>query len=425
MERAFRKYDLALLIAAAVLIRLAAALACMHLDVVFVHYFPAKFAYEGIFDIYGHIVSHFGVTREGGVYYPPMTFLTLAFFQTVMKPMAYGFHAWISQAYTVGLDKWLLENGTSLALIRYLFLMKLPYVFFDVLCAAVLVWSTDDGAQRRRALSLWVFNPVVIYGVYMFGQVDLMPAALLALAVLMMEREREKTAFALLTTAVLFKTFAIFVIPPLLLLSRKSMLKNIVAAAAPFAVLAPFIVLSGTAVMSSLLPKFYSENMISVSCLSFYRFIAAAFFLMLCYKCIVSRKGGYGPDALGASIAAILFLYLTLFVAVRYFVWITPLLVLAVARGRIPSYLYWILILSLFAFNLYGQRHTFWFFAPIDPEFFLRMPDPVDLMHSFGIRWGYVLLAGQMCFMAMSILVGVTLAGLAPSFAKALGIKVR
>jgi len=55
---------------------------------------------------------------------------------------------------------------------RTLFLLKLPYLAFDVATALVLARMLQSSPRRRMAISLWLFNPMTIYAFYVFGRYE-------------------------------------------------------------------------------------------------------------------------------------------------------------------------------------------------------------------------------------------------------------
>ena len=99
-----------------------------------------------------------------------------------------------------------------------LLLMKLPYFFFDIALAFVLMGLFKTEKEKKWAFALWIFNPVNIYATYMIGQFDIIPTFLTVLAISWVVRNK-----SLLPSAVLlglgagFKIFPLLFIIPLVL----------------------------------------------------------------------------------------------------------------------------------------------------------------------------------------------------------------
>ena len=425
-ERTISKADMILWLAAALILRLAAMPIAAHFDLIHINYFPSKLVYEGVWDIYGYINLSFGA-EKAWTYYPPLTYFTIGAFQWLFKPIAAGFYGWITAVYAAGLDNWILSNGTSGEFFKYLFLIKAPYLFFDGICFFAIYGLAKSHGSRYKALALWAVNPAVLYGVYMFGQIDIMPASLAVLAVLLMARGKSASGFAVLGVAALFKTFTIFMVPPLLILVSRSwrdLARNAAAAAIPLAVvLVPFFFHSGGEVLGALFPKIYQQD----AAMGFWLAVRKAAFLGFYFLLLAGayKKRGRSGDAgiLGVSLAAVLLLYVLFFAPVHYFVWAVPLLVAAVCLGMMPAKLYWALTALVFIYSLNNSGTTTGLFAPLNPAFFLGLPGLPDIMHGLGIRWGYVMLGAELAFIALCVMTAMALAGVSPACGKILGVR--
>ena len=119
--------------------------------------------------------------------YPPLTYFTLGAFQWLLKPF-YGqeFVAWI-QGYGNHLDKVL----THLHVFRYLFLMKLSYLFFDLLP-------------------------------YMWGQFDIIPTFFTLLAVFLLAKRRPMKSALALGIAASFKNYPLMFLPFLVVIAGRT-----------------------------------------------------------------------------------------------------------------------------------------------------------------------------------------------------------
>ncbi|MFH1664794.1 MAG: hypothetical protein ABIA77_01465 [Candidatus Omnitrophota bacterium] len=407
--------DIVLWVSVAALLRLAAMVFAAHSDVIFVNYFPSKLAYQGVFDIYRYIDLNFSGERVWS-YYPPMTYYVLGAFQFLMRPFDAGFDRWIHAVYFGGLGEWLAANKGSADIFRHLFFMKLPYAFFDALCVFCVVRYMDEGRSKKRALKLWSVNPVILYGVYMFGQVDIMPAALTILSILMIKLRRIWWGFFLLSVAALFKTFPVFLILPFMIVltrSGKELVRNLTAVAVPFiVVLLPLYLSGGKGVIGSLFPRFYVAEVTGMSWEFIPKAVFAALYVFLLYRCVVSGKEGRDIFFPGLAVSVLMLVYTVFFVPVHYFVWVMPILIVTVCLGMVPEWVYWAQISCLFLYALNSALTTTALFAPLNPDLFLSLPGLPDIMHGLAVRWGAVMLAARMVFTAICVLVAMGLIGL-------------
>jgi hypothetical protein len=418
--KALSVYSFSLWIAAAILLRVVAMFSGVHSDVIFVNYFPSKLAYEGVVNIYQYIGLNFPGEKMWS-YYPPMTYFTLGLCQVVFKPFVAGFNVWIYSMYFGDIGKWLVENGATYTFFKYLFFMKLPYVVFDGICLFCVIKSLRGEDERLRGLRLWILNPVVLYGIYMFGQVDIMPAAFAALAVFFMYRGRLWQGFLLLSLGALYKTFTIFLIPLFLVMfirGKGRLLKNLAATIAPFIfIYLPLYVSGGKEAIYSMFPRFF--QVATGDSLHFSVFIVAVFallYLYLMFYCFKIGKRADGDLIVKVCVAALMIVYVysmaTFPATVHHFVWVMPFLIIAVCLGIMPEWLYWLQVASLFLYNLNGPLTTTALLAPLNPGVFMKLPGLPDLMHLLLIPWGAVMLFGQVLFIALCVIIATDLMGL-------------
>ena len=105
---------------------------------------------------------------------PPIFYLHALIFE-VFRPIypAAIFNRFVSPvAFTPGVlfpRSILSEPGIGILLT----LVKLPYLAFDLASAVLLLWLVREPKPAVRALKMWLFNPIVLYVTYFFGQFDI------------------------------------------------------------------------------------------------------------------------------------------------------------------------------------------------------------------------------------------------------------
>src|SRR3989344_4761509 len=99
-----------------------------------------------------------------------------------------------------------------------LFLLKLPYFFFDIALAFLLMALFKSESEKKWAFVLWMFNPVNLYATYMVGQFDIIPT-FLTVAALYLALKKTSLLFSaiLLGLGAGFKIFPLLFIVPLAL----------------------------------------------------------------------------------------------------------------------------------------------------------------------------------------------------------------
>lgn len=416
MTRLFNRLvdSIAFWISIAILARLACIIIGVHSDIIYINYFPSKLVYEGVWDVYDYIRC---TSSDTWTYYPPITYYVIGGFQFLFKSVNIGFNEWINALYLIGCNKWLLLNGNIFIFFKNLLFMKLPYVFFDCIMICSLWRYGDNIGQKKQILRLWSINPVILYGIYLVGQMDIMPATLIVLAILCIKRNNIAWAFFALSIAALFKTFALFIFLPFWLalsLSGKERIRNALILGIPcLIVVAPFYFSSRWLFINAFFPPFEPVSLDAVSNICF--FLQKVIFLLL-YVFILKRsfdmKRSYVNNAeLRIVTSTIMALYILFFVPVHYFVWVIPVLMLCVCYELIPRWLYWLQIAMLFLYNLNSANTTTRIFAPVYPDLFCNLQGLPDIMHMYNIRWGVAMLGARLIFVAISIIMSTLLIG--------------
>ncbi len=76
------------------------------------------------------------------------------------------------------------------SIFRVLFIIKLPFFAADLVTAWCVYRLCGAGHGARRATILWLFNPLVLFAVYIFGRFESIPVMFCALGLLALNRER-------------------------------------------------------------------------------------------------------------------------------------------------------------------------------------------------------------------------------------------
>lgn len=216
-----------LLVTLAVLVRLAVMPVTLHGDLLYIWSVPTL-ALEGIWDPYSYATSHYQkvAASDYDVYYPPGTYIVTAAFLHGLRFFSPTLVPWL-----VGIreSSFLLENRSLehylAPLDQYerhlnIFLLKIPYVFFE----AVLLLFLSQLVQspwRRRAALLWLWNPVVVYTTYLWGQIDVLTTMLLVIMAVAVVRSQRVATITALVLATMIKTLPIILwIPVAYVLAR-------------------------------------------------------------------------------------------------------------------------------------------------------------------------------------------------------------
>lgn len=217
------------IIITAVVLRILVAIFIFHPDIKTINY-QTSFLRHGVFNIYTYLVNNKESLplKENFVYFP-LTYVLLGGYQSITAPLlGVNFDSWLANADSVGMV-------TDPNIFGYLLALKLPYMFFDIGVAFLLLRYFKDEGLGKKAFTLWLFNPFTIFIIYGFGNVDIFPVFLTMLSLLFIKNKRNVTAACVLGLAAGFKIYPLLFVP-FLILSGKSAKEKILFSVIPLGV---------------------------------------------------------------------------------------------------------------------------------------------------------------------------------------------
>lgn len=218
---------LVLLMAAAIAIRLLVMPVTLHGDVFHI-WGVATLSLKGIWDPFYYAVANYKniASSSFDVYYPPAAYVIYSLFLMVLDLFSSTLVQWLQ----FPRELILLEQDVSLHtyiqnlgkrdLFWNIFLLKTPNLIYEV----IIIWcltSIISKKYRKRALALWVFNPIVFYSAYMMGQIDLLTAALVVLAAVAAIGGKRLISLTLLVIGMMVKVLPMILIAPMAFLLGK------------------------------------------------------------------------------------------------------------------------------------------------------------------------------------------------------------
>ncbi|MDP3973539.1 MAG: hypothetical protein Q8P92_01775 [Candidatus Daviesbacteria bacterium] len=99
-------------------------------------------------------------------------------------------------------------------------LLKLPYLIFDLLLG-FLLYKMVEPKKALLAFTVWMFNPISLYATYMMGQFDIIPTFFSVLSIYLAIKNKLALAALALGGGIAFKLYPVFLIIPLILLSKR------------------------------------------------------------------------------------------------------------------------------------------------------------------------------------------------------------
>ncbi len=305
---------------AAILIRLLIMPLYFHPDIKDIA-FRTSFLSRGVTNIYEHLkVDPTTKVNAPDFAYPPLTYFFLGTYQIVAQPF-------LGPEYKQFLLDFSGNAASSPNIFRYLFILKLPYLLFDVLVGVILLKLIKKDADKKASLLFWFFNPVNLYAIYMIGQFDIIPAFLTFLSFYLWNKGSFKLSGLSLGLGASFKSFPLLLLPFFILSKEKTRNKIIHATIALTTyglTILPYLnsVAFRQDVLFSNLSQRIFENKLNISSFEISLFVLAIAFICLSY--LLFKK----ITLLIAITAALLSIYTFSRFHAQWIIWIMPFLAL-------------------------------------------------------------------------------------------------
>lgn len=296
-----------------------------------------------------------------------------------------------------------------------LFLFKLPTLFCEWGIIRMLCSMKADPIERKRmSLFLW-FNPISLFVFYIYGSMEIFVLLLLTASIFYAAQKRTVLAAVLLGCSAPFRLFPMWFAPTFALVFGRRITERLRFAGwvcLPFVSWLAAIALSLPGALA-FMAKYPSINFTLSLRLplqaqdSLYPFVIGYVIVLCVYT---ARRGLPLTRLIDAILVTLLLFYATCFFHPQYFVWYIPWLAL-----RVASYpgLLWPFLIQVLCFTVYiahwGRPLAGFLFAPLNPEFFMGLPSPLEAMSSIVppekiVGLAHSVLAGASLWMAYLVL---------------------
>lgn len=143
--------------------------------------------------------------KEPLAVYPPLMYITLKSSLLAIKPFAGNM-----------IDQWFKDEDISSVsspnIYRYLFLIKIPYLLFD-LATGFLFVKLFEKKKSILAYLVWFWNPIIIFLTCAWANVDIFAIFFIVASLWAHQKKRYLWGSAFLTLGISYKLFPIFLLP--------------------------------------------------------------------------------------------------------------------------------------------------------------------------------------------------------------------
>lgn len=318
--------------------------------------------------------------------YPPMVYLFLGSVNWVLTSFEdTNFH-----------NEFLFNIKNTLGnpqLFLHLFILKFPYLIFDIGTALLLYALFNSQKNKNLAFTLWMFNPWAIYSSFMVGQFDIIPTFLVVLSVYLISKsERIDLYKGVLVSAFILGIGASFKIYPLLLLIpmvalldnwKKRLVAISVGVLTYILTILPFLPSKGfrstALVANQTLKSLYAQIPISGG-EGMILFLATTFFLYLIFL--------YKNSSIENLWQRLFIILLLFFIFTHYhpqwFLWVTPFLIIELTLTNF-KHLFVVIMMFISFFGgllLFEGSLSIGLFSPLNPS----LSQMQDIWKIFGVN---------------------------------------
>lgn len=324
--------------------------------------FDFQFLAQGKINIYQYLeANRKSLSNSDTFNYLPLVYLSFGFQQIILKSfLPTDFSKWIND--------WGLNQNNYPNLFYFMLILKLPYIFFD-LSIGYLLYKIYD----KKLLTLWLFNPLSLYLIYILANFDIVPVFFSVLALYYLKKSQSTLAFLFLGIATALKLYPLLFFPFFLFNQRtnfkKLFIDSLTYLLPLFLTIIPFIFdtsfikeFSG----SGLTQKLFESRLFDIPVYPVIYFIVFIYFIYSKNKKIEN---------------SFLILYLAFVVLVNFhpqwLLWFLPFILFPVIKNIRWTVIFIISILLVLIYILLtNDYYLFWgHIIPIDP-FFIQLNPP-------------------------------------------------
>lgn len=291
-------------------------------------------------------------------------------------------------------DTWIswISFNSSYNVFTALALFKILYLIFDVVCMFLILRLSFDGEPENKlqVFKFWMFNPFVIFILYVFARHDIMGILATLVALLLAKKNRKYWAIIVLAFGIALRFFPIMILPLFIFYLARTKKDYIILSLIGVSGLAAVELFSyfyfGRSVIFSLLNAQHFDYILSSKLELVIHdriFIFVAVYIIIILSFLHIKRKSF--DILLNYGAIIYLAYVSLcYFHPQYMLWTVPFLIIIFVRRKSLLYYHWIQFALLLVILIYwGDLVTKFVFAPIDYKFFIYLTGPIPIINRF------------------------------------------
>ena len=293
-------------------------------------------------------------------------------------------------------DTWIswISFNSSYNVFTVLTLFKILYLIFDIACMFLVLRLAFDGepGKKLKVFKFWIFNPIVIFVLYIFARHDIIAVFITLVALLLAKKDRKYWAILLLAVGIALRFFPIMILPLLILYlvrtKKDYIILSLIGVSGLLAVELFSNLSSGRSLIFTLLNTEHFEFLISPQLDLVAGSHSSIFIFVVVYTVIILSFAHIKKKSFDLLINYGAIVYLA-YVGICYFhpqymLWTVPFLVIIFVRRKSLFYYNWVQFALLLVILIYwGDLVTKFVFAPIDHKYFVYLTGIIPLIGRF------------------------------------------
>jgi len=274
---------------------------------------------------------------------------------------------------------------------RALFLLKVPYLLFDLGCAFLLLAIIQNKRKGLAVFMFWMVNPVVIYATYIWGRYESMAIFFIILSLYYASRTSPAKSLFCLGLSSIVRLYPLILLPFFVIILGRGLRQRLKLAfwgVLPLVIATILPRLFHGVGEAEQLTKIYHTNYLLVMRFGLghlhdnvYIFPLGATVLLLYayFKTDHSFMSLYKT-----TLILLLVFFATSFFHPHYFMWLMPFLALQVGENKkfIGLFIGQVLCLMVFAFR-FGLPAAGLLFAPLNLAYFRHLLTPFEIINRY------------------------------------------
>lgn len=274
---------------------------------------------------------------------------------------------------------------------RTLFLLKIPYLIFDLGCAFLLLAIFSKPKKGRLAFIFWMINPVVIFSVFIFSRFESIAIFFILLSLYYAKKNLLARSVFSLGVAVITRLYPLILLPFFVIILGKGIRQRLKLA---FWGLLPLMVIialskvfSGVSEVESWARLLHANYLISLRFslaqkydVIFVFFVGYTILLLYTYM----RTNHSFTSLWRNSLALLLLFFATSFFHPHYFMWVMPFLAFIIVEDRrfIGFFVIQVLCWVVYTFQ-WKEALAGYLFTPINPSYFMSLRSPFEIINQY------------------------------------------